>query len=58
MTTRLPFWLTILLSAAGFSTATTSIATPVTPTLCANLVTLPVSGFPVPNTVITEQLRA
>jgi hypothetical protein len=39
---------------AGFSTTTTSIATPVTPTPCANLATLPASGFPVPNTVITE----
>jgi hypothetical protein len=39
---------------AGFSTTTTSIATPVTPTPCANLKTLPASGFPVPNTVITE----
>jgi hypothetical protein len=38
---------------AGFSTTTTSIATPVTPTPCANLATLPASGFPVPNTVIT-----
>jgi hypothetical protein len=37
---------------AGFSTTTTSIGTPVTPTPCANLVTLPASGFPVPNTVI------
>jgi hypothetical protein len=37
---------------AGFSTTTTSIATPVTPTPCANLATLPASGFPVPNTVI------
>jgi feruloyl esterase len=39
---------------AGFSTTTTSIATPVTPTPCANLATLPASGFPVPNTVITS----
>jgi feruloyl esterase len=39
---------------AGFSTTTTSIATPVTPTPCANLATLPTSGFPVPNTVITK----
>jgi Tannase and feruloyl esterase len=39
---------------AGFSTTTTSIATPVTPTPCANLATLPTSGFPVPNTVITS----
>jgi feruloyl esterase len=39
---------------AGFSTATTSIATPVTPTPCANLATLPASAFPVPNTVITS----
>jgi feruloyl esterase len=38
---------------AGFSTTTTSIGTPVTPTPCANLATLPASGFPVPNTVIT-----
>jgi Tannase and feruloyl esterase len=37
---------------AGFSTTTTSITTPVTPTPCANLATLPASGFPVPNTVI------
>jgi feruloyl esterase len=39
---------------AGFSTTTTSIATPATPTPCANLATLPPSGFPVPNTVITS----
>jgi hypothetical protein len=39
---------------AGFSTMTTSIAMPVTPTPCANLATLPASGFPVPNTVITS----
>ncbi len=39
---------------AGFGTTTTSIATPVTPTPCANLATLPASGFPVPNTVITS----
>jgi hypothetical protein len=38
---------------AGFSTTTTSIGAPVTPTPCANLKTLPVSGFPVPNVVIT-----
>jgi Tannase and feruloyl esterase len=38
---------------AGFSTTTTSIGTPVTPTPCANLATLPASAFPVPNTVIT-----
>jgi hypothetical protein len=38
---------------AGFSTTTTSIATPVTPTPCANLATPPASGFPVPNVVIT-----
>jgi hypothetical protein len=38
---------------AGFSTTTTSIATPATPTPCANLATLPASGFPVPNVVIT-----
>jgi hypothetical protein len=37
----------------GFGTTTTSIATPVTPTPCANLATLPASGFPVPNVVIT-----
>jgi hypothetical protein len=37
----------------GFSTTTTSIATPVTPTPCANLATLPATGFPVPNVVIT-----
>jgi hypothetical protein len=37
---------------AAFSTTTTSIATPATPTPCANLKTLPASGFPVPNTVI------
>jgi hypothetical protein len=42
---------------AGFSATTTSIATPVTPTPCTNLATLSASGFPVPNTVITEQLR-
>jgi hypothetical protein len=39
---------------AGFGTTTTSIAMPVTPTPCANLATLPASGFPVPNTVITS----
>jgi hypothetical protein len=39
---------------AGFSTTTTSIDTPVTPTPCANLATLPASGFPVPDTVITS----
>jgi hypothetical protein len=39
---------------AGFSTTTTSIATPTAPTPCANLATLPASGFPVPNTVITS----
>jgi hypothetical protein len=33
---------------AGFSTTTTSIATPVAPTPYANLATLPASGFPVP----------
>jgi Tannase and feruloyl esterase len=38
---------------AGFSTTTTSIATAAAPTPCANLATLPASGFPVPNTVIT-----
>lgn len=37
---------------AGFSTTTTSIATPVTPRACGALATLPASGFPVPNTVI------
>lgn len=41
---------------AGFGTTTTSIATPVTPTPCANLATLPASGFPVPNTVITSSV--
>jgi hypothetical protein len=39
---------------AGFSTTTTSIATPTTPTPCANLATLAASGLPVPNTVIKE----
>ena len=39
---------------AGFATTTTSIATPTTPTPCANLATLPAAGFPVPNTVITS----
>jgi tannase/feruloyl esterase len=39
---------------AGFNTATTSIATPATPTPCANLATLPAAGFPVPNPVITS----
>jgi Tannase and feruloyl esterase len=39
---------------AGFSTRTTSIATPVTPKPCANLATLPTSDFPVPNAVITS----
>jgi hypothetical protein len=38
---------------AGFSTTTTSIGTPVAPTPCASLKTLPASGFPVPNTLIT-----
>jgi hypothetical protein len=38
---------------AGFSTTTTSIGTPVAPTPCASLKTLPASGFPVPNTRIT-----
>jgi feruloyl esterase len=37
---------------AGFSTTATSIATPVTPRLCADLAALPAAGFPVPNTVI------
>jgi Tannase and feruloyl esterase len=39
---------------AGFSTTTTSIGTPVTPTPCVNLAALPASGFPVPNMVITS----
>jgi Tannase and feruloyl esterase len=39
---------------AGFSTTATSIATAVTPTSCADLATLPASGFPVPNTAITS----
>jgi feruloyl esterase len=39
---------------ASFDTTTTSIATPATPTPCANLATLPAAGFPVPNTVITS----
>jgi feruloyl esterase len=43
---------------AGFSSTTTSTATPVTPTPCANLATLPASGFPVPNTVITQAVDA
>jgi hypothetical protein len=37
---------------ASFATTATSIATPVTPTPCANLVALPAAVFPVPNTVI------
>jgi hypothetical protein len=37
----------------GFSSTTTSIDTPVTRMPCANLATLPASGFPVPNVVIT-----
>ena len=40
---------------AGFSTTTTSIATPVTPVAsCAALASLPAAAFPVPNTVITS----
>ncbi len=39
---------------AGFSTSTTSIATPVTPRPCSGLAALPAAGFPVPNTVITS----
>ncbi|MBO0750701.1 MAG: tannase/feruloyl esterase family alpha/beta hydrolase, partial [Bradyrhizobiaceae bacterium] len=39
---------------ASFATTTTSIATPATPTPCANLASLPAAGFPVPNTVITS----
>jgi feruloyl esterase len=39
---------------AGFSTTTTSIATPVTPKGCAMLATLPASDFPVPNAAITS----
>jgi len=37
---------------ADFSTRATSIATPVTPRMCADLANLPASSFPVPNTVI------
>jgi len=40
---------------AGFSTTTTSIGTTVTPVgACANIASLPGSGFPVPNTVIVS----
>ena len=39
---------------AGFSTTSTSIATPVTPRPCAALAALPPAGFPVPNTVIVS----
>ncbi len=39
---------------AGFSTTTTSIATPTTPKQCGQLSTLPTSDFPVPNVVITS----
>jgi Tannase and feruloyl esterase len=39
---------------AGFSTTTTSIATPTTPKQCAQLATLPASDFPVPNVAITS----
>ncbi len=39
---------------AGFSTATTSIATPVTPKPCAMLANLPASDLPVPNAAITS----
>ena len=39
---------------AGFSTTTTSIATPVTPRPCAALAALSAAGFPVPNTVIVS----
>ena len=40
---------------AGFATTTTSIGTSATPVAsCAALATLPASGFPVPNTVITS----
>jgi len=40
---------------AGFATTSSSIGTPVTPAgSCAALAALPVSGFPVPNTVITS----
>jgi Tannase and feruloyl esterase len=39
---------------ADFATTTTSIATPTTPTACANLANLPAAGFPVPNTAITS----
>ena len=37
---------------ADFSTRATSIATPVTPRMCADLANLPATAFPVPNTVI------
>ena len=39
---------------AGFSTTTTSIATPVTPKPCGMLANLPTSDFPVPNAAITS----
>jgi Tannase and feruloyl esterase len=39
---------------AGFSTTTTSIATPVTPKPCNMLTGLPGSDFPVPNAAITS----
>jgi tannase/feruloyl esterase len=39
---------------AGFSTSTTSIATPTTPKQCAQIATLPASDFPVPNAAITS----
>jgi hypothetical protein len=41
---------------AGFSTTTTSIATPTTPKQCAQLATLPTSDFPVPNAAITSAI--
>src|SRR5215469_474472 len=37
---------------ADFSTRATSIETPVTPRMCADLANLPATAFPVPNTVI------
>jgi len=52
-----PDWVTgtVQGQCAGFSTTTTSIATPVTPaSSCAALMSLSPSGFPVPNTVITS----
>jgi hypothetical protein len=55
---RGPSWVGIDRTAgqcAGFTTTTTSIATPVTPAAsCAALAALSPSGFPVPNTVITS----